>query len=522
MTILPKNKIFKIYYLYLIILIPFSFLINLFYSNIGVFPIDTFLHYDSAFRILEKEYPIRDYWVVSGLIVDVIQAFFFKIIGNSWFAYTIHPSIFNCLITVATYHHFTNNNVSEFKSFILAFCFSILAYTISGTPFVDHHATFFLLIATYLIINNLKNKQIYIWFLIVTLIFLSFLSKQVPVTYIAISYLIILLSYFIKKRKTKDLFKIFSFSLLLIIFFIFILLYNGISLKSFYVQYLDFPRSIGLSRVENLNVTINSFFNHYKFILIPFLLIIIFRIYKIKKNFQISIEQIICFYILTSFIIFLIFHQILTKNQIYIYFLVPVLIGFLEIEINHVNFKFKKYFSFIMLIFLIGVTLKYHLRYNENRKFHELVSVNLTNSIAASNLHINLSGLSWITSTFDGNPSDEIIILQKAQKELENISEEIMLITHYQFLQSITKKNLNYPNKTFTIDGVSMPLKKNKYYEYYKNFLLKKIELKNIKKIYFFNHENLPKELITDYIDKSCYEIKKEEIFYIFKLRCNN
>ena len=81
MTILPKNKIFKIYYLYLIILIPFSFLINLFYSNIGVFPIDTFLHYDSAFRILEKEYPIRDYWVVSGLIVDVIQAFFFKIIG---------------------------------------------------------------------------------------------------------------------------------------------------------------------------------------------------------------------------------------------------------------------------------------------------------------------------------------------------------------------------------------------------------------------------------------------------------
>ena len=143
----------------------------------------------------------------------------------------------------------------------------------------------------------------------------------------------------------------------------------------------------------------------------------------------------------------------MTKNQIYIYFLIPILIAFAEIEMQHLKIEYKKILSIIMISLLVFVTTKYHIRFNESRKFHELVSVNLKNSILANQLHPSLQGLNWISSTFEGEPSDEMMILKKAIERFPTISEEIMLITHYQFLQSITNKKLNYPNKTHTWMG---------------------------------------------------------------------
>ena len=81
MIILTKNNSIKTNFFYLSILILFSFFINYYYAKLGSFPIDTFLHYDSAYRILNGELPIKDYWIVSGLIVDILQSFFFKFFG---------------------------------------------------------------------------------------------------------------------------------------------------------------------------------------------------------------------------------------------------------------------------------------------------------------------------------------------------------------------------------------------------------------------------------------------------------
>ena len=65
----------------LIILFIFSSAVNFFLSNKGVSVIDTFLHYDSASRILEGNIPIRDYWIVHGLTIDYIQALLFYFFG---------------------------------------------------------------------------------------------------------------------------------------------------------------------------------------------------------------------------------------------------------------------------------------------------------------------------------------------------------------------------------------------------------------------------------------------------------
>ena len=219
----------------------------------------------------------------------------------------------------------------------------------------------------------------------------------------------------------------------------------------------------------------------------------------------------------------LIFHQVMSKNQIYIYFLIPIIFGLLESEIIISKIKFKKYISIILIFALIVITIKYHVRYNENRKFHELNKIQLNETGDASKIHKSLAGIKWKNPFYNGNSSSEIEILSKAQNILNNEFEDnIMIISNYLFLDSITNKNLNSPSRAFTIDGTTMPIRGSQYFKYYKSYLQKKIIKKNINQILFLKHENMPKEIISNYIRKECYNIKEGEIFYIMELKCLN
>lgn len=513
---LTKNKINNTNLLYVLILVIFSFFINFYYSSLGSFPIDTFLHYDSSSRILNGELPVRDFWVVSGLTVDFIQAFFFKIFGVNWYAYVIHSSLFNCLISLIVYFFFLEIKLGKLKALILSLSFATLSYTISGTPFVDLHATFLLLIPTLLIIKNLNNKKNYIWYLIIALLFLSFFSKQVPAAYAFLIYSSILIPYFFYKKNYNRIFSITIAIFTFLVLIYFLLQFLNIDQRFFYIQYFDYPKSIGSIRLDNLEVNFVSFVNKFKFIIIPFL-ILIFINFKQKKK----LESKISFLIFSSFILVIIFHQLMTKNQTYIYFLVPLLFGLLDSEIKLSQMAYKKYISIFLILILTFITVKYHLRFNENRKFHELTKAELLDVVKADMIHETLKGLKWKNPHYKGLTIEEITILKKAQKKLNNLSyEKIMLITHYQFLDSIVKKKLYSPNRTFTTDGASIPPPKSKYFEVYKKFLLDKIYNSKTKKIFFFKHENISRNVVLNYISKECYVITESDIFEIYQLSC--
>ena len=138
-----NSKFFNSPYLYLLIIVIYSICINFYYGNLGVYPIDTFLHYDSAYRILKNEFPIKDYWIVSGFIIEFIQSIFFKVLGTNWFAYIFHSSLINLITSIIVFYFFLDLKLNTLRAFIYTLSFSTLAYTISGTPFVDHHASFF-------------------------------------------------------------------------------------------------------------------------------------------------------------------------------------------------------------------------------------------------------------------------------------------------------------------------------------------------------------------------------------------
>ena len=121
-----------------------SCLLNFYVGSRGVFPIDTFIHFDQGFRILNGEHPIKDYWIVHGFLIDYLQAIFFWTFGIEWSSYLLHASIFNSIICVS---FFVLLNRYLGLTIIESLCFSILiaclSYPISGTPFLDLHSSFF-------------------------------------------------------------------------------------------------------------------------------------------------------------------------------------------------------------------------------------------------------------------------------------------------------------------------------------------------------------------------------------------
>ena len=526
MSIFNYKKIIN--YSYIILIVSFSFFINWKYSKYGVFPIDTFLHYDSAYRILNGEYPIKDYWIVSGFFVDFLQAFFFKIFGVNWYSYILHSSLLNVLISILTFNVFVRLNLKKEFAFFYSISFSALAYSVSGTPFVDLHATFFCIIAVYFSFFAVNKPDKYLnWFLVVSFYFFAFLSKQVPTTYIIILNGIVILSYLLAKKKLKPLLIIFLSLLINLLIFLFSLSLLGIELNNFYLQYLEYPRFIGAGRLSSFSFSVISFISNYKFILVPLILLFFIKTNKIiKKEINFFSSESTNFLIFFTLCIALFLHQLLTKNQIYIYFLIPLSFAFLQIEIKKLNLKYKNKFNYLIIFLVIFSTIKYHIKYNENRSFHELSSTNISEHTEAASLDKSLEGIMWVSPFYKGDPQKEIEMLKKVKLQL-NKKKNIMLLTNYLFLDSITGIALNSPNRAHTFDGTTMPknsnynnviIKNKKYFNHYKNFLYKKLKTKKINKIYFIESEDVEIQIFTQFFPKNCYVRVNEGILYFLKL----
>ena len=149
-----KDKIL-IFFLFL-----FSLLINQYYGNKGIFPLDSFAYFDTGFRILLGEYPFKDYWIIHGPFIDYFQSFFFIIFGTNWQSYVLHASFVNALLALTTFIVLKNFKLNIYLCFFYSLAVSILAYPSSGTPFADHHSAFFSLLGVYTLILGIKNEKI--------------------------------------------------------------------------------------------------------------------------------------------------------------------------------------------------------------------------------------------------------------------------------------------------------------------------------------------------------------------------
>ena len=178
----------------------------------------------------------------------------------------------------------------------------------------------------------------------------------------------------------------------------------------------------------------------------------------------------------------------------------------------------------ILIIFLsIFSTFKYHFRYNEERKFHELKNVDFNLTSEAKNIDKKLSGLNWITPQFSNDPQKEIELINKVKNILEKDNRTKMLITNYPFYSVILDQKILSPSRVYTGDGTTHPIKGNKYTEKYKELMYNLILKNNISVIYKTNIANY--EFNFHYIDsyQHCYEKKNisEQLIEYDLRNCN-
>ena len=496
-----KNKIFILFLFF------FSIIINQHYGNRGAFPMDSFHFFDSGYRVLNGDVPFVDFWLVKGPLLDYMQAFFFYIFGINWQSYVLHASLINAAITISTFLVLKNFKLKTTYCFLYSLLFSILAYPSSGTPFIDHHSAYFSLLGIYSLLLAINTQRKLYWILIPVLLGFAFLSKQVPAAYIILFVGFILFLYSLVNKKF-DCIKYSFVSFMLFVFLIFTFgKYQGITLSSFLDQYIFYPQTIGSERFKDLNLTYQNIIENFIFIhlaIIPLFYVNI-KNFFVNKNY-IKQDNFYIFLVLLFLTFSLILHQLLTKNQTFIFFLIPILSAFSQISISDSKSKFKLPIYFIIIAICFFATFKYHLRFNEDRKFHELKNVNFELAIDAKKIHKKLSGLNWITPEFKESPTEEIKIINQIKSLLKRDSRNKMVITNYPFFSTILNQKLYSPSRLYTGDGTTHPLKDSKYATKYKELMDNIILRNNISVIYIINATD--KDANFHYVDlyQECFE----------------
>ena len=476
------NQINKKIFYFLIILNSLFF--TFYYGFRGIFPLDSFLIFDAGYKVLNGVHPFKDYWSITGPILDYIQSILFFLFKVNWFSYVLHAALINCLLAVIIFYFFINIGLKKIYSFLYSLSASILAYPSVGTPFMDHHGAIFSLISIIFFILAFLNDNKKLWFLSSLFLVFSFFSKQIPAAYIGIilGILIIIYKIILKESINKNIFYFVLGGCVGIIFFLGLFIFNQIPIHNFLIQYIFYPITIGEERVSSINFDFQSIFLQFKFIyfsLLPIILISFFILNKNNKSYENKKDLLVILSLLCTFFIF-IYSQLLTKNQILIFFLIPFYLGIAHYYINK-SFD-KKFFQIFLIIFLIGTTLKYHISYNENKKFMELSNADFNIAVDANILDKKLKGLKWITPRYTHSPSEELKILKEIKEIILKDRTKKIVVSNYQIFHSITD-NLNYaPNKWF--DPRSVPSKNNKYFENYKIFFIENLKKQNISHIY--------------------------------------
>jgi len=337
----------------------------------------------------------------------------------------------------------------------------------------------------------------------------AFLSKQVPASYIILSVILVLLIYSISKEKYFWIkYSFLSFFLTVMILLIFLKI-KSISLYSFLEQYIYYPQTIASGRFDIFKLTFNGVVGQFKFIYIAIAPLFFINIKKIfqEKNY-LKNNNFYHFLVLILLTFSLIFHQLLTRNQIFIFFLIPILFAFSDINFSIFNKNKNKLISLILISICLFATIKYHIRFNENRKFHELNDVNFKLFENAKKIDNKFFGLKWITPKYKNESSEEIVLINEIKLHLLKDKRKKMLMTNYSIFSTILNQKLYSPSRWFIFDGTDYPLKGNKYFESYKNLLIKIIMDNNIEVIYTI--DPVESSLVYTYLDRNCF--KENEI----------
>ena len=496
------------FHIYIFFLILISFCTNQYYAYQGVLPVDSFSTFNAGYDILNGSVPFKDYWVLKGIVLDIIQAVFFKIFGVSWFSYSIHASTFNSIFALATFFTLKKFDLNIKYSFFYASLASILMYPTYGIPFTDHSTAIFCMLSIYSLCLAIKLQKNIYWFFIPVLMFLAFFTKQAPTGYFGILIIVITCLYLILNSKKE----IFFFGTLGTLFSIGIFLsyvyFNEISFDDIVTQYFLYPMSLGETRLEwLLPIEIQRFVFRHKLIYLALSLPIFLLFKNVFKNILSILEkENLIFLLLLGTLLIFITHQLMTINGLYIFFLIPVFAGFSHIYSKKLN---KNYLVNFFLILSFISTIYYHQKYINKRDTLLLRKLDLNKSIDAVILSDKLKNLRWLTHHYPNNPETEIKNLLNTMKIIKEDNKKKMIVTDYQFISVVLSMRDNSAARIWWRHHIYPSGPDQKYFLEWKKFLLRQIIENKIEVVYTVHPLEGEENIFQDLLDEKCYSNKK-------------
>lgn len=491
-----------IYYEYINIFIIFFiiFFSTYIFGFISINPIDNFTNYNSGLLIFNGNIPFKDYWVTTGPLLDFIQFIIFKINGLNWSSYTIHSALLNSIFSCLIYYVFRNFHLAKKYSFVYSTLTGIIFYTQVGNPFVDHHSSLFSILAILYLILGINFKKNVFWFLIPIFLILAFFSKQTPSGYFLFLVFLVVFYNFLFNRNITNISYSFLSSLLIIILTLAFFNYYQIKFEDFYNQYILFASSVGKIRFQVDGFLkpfeFSRYFLKFKWLHISYFLLIFIIIKNFRENkFFFKTSDFITIFTLISSVYILIFHQLLTLNVKFIYFLIPIMCGFTHVYLKKIFIKNqKKLLNFNFLILFISC-FYYFSSYVINQKFQLFCYENVKEIKPIKTKIIDDKNFFYWKSCLQKNPNQELTNLKSIISYLEKRDKNYILVTDYQFINFKLKNNKNIQINKWYHPGVSYPIIDGEIFEYYKEFVFKIMKNKDIKKIIFvypshFNNEN--------------------------------
>ncbi|MBD1132602.1 hypothetical protein IDH16_00470 [Pelagibacterales bacterium SAG-MED45] len=513
------------------IILIFSFLISFYFGHQGLMPLDDLQNFNSGYRTLKGDFPFRDYYSITGPILDIWQGKIYKIFGISWQSFLLHASLMNCLYSLSIFIFLKKLKFNKINCFFYSLSAGLLMYPPSGNPTVEHNSLILSSIATLIFfIALIENKKNYLFFSIL-IFFIAFFTKQVPTSYFIIFCFLIYIFKIFSNYNIETSIHIFIYTIIVSFIFIIYFKLNNVSFEDIFNQYILIAMNLGENRFIDINfnfvyekvsklffllfLLIPSFYLSYvtKKLDISLILVglsLVITLYEVHSNNQPITFSLLPLYISLFYhfyskenlklnfikyflylIIFYTFFRILRYELFYIFILVFIFFIF--------YFKYKPTINNLLLIYLFITSCFYFEKYIKIRAWDDLNKNDLITSFDAAIIDSKFKYLKWKTIYYE-NIDEEKKLIFSTLDYLRSLDQDInyILITDYQIYNIILNKKDFSPVKYWFKDA-TYPSKIHNLRINFENFFKSKITKNNVTQIIIDNTSKFKSEELSEF-----------------------
>ena len=551
--ILKNNSLTNFFCLSIIFV--YSIFINQYFGNAGLHVLDSTIGLGNGHRLTQNQIPFSDYWVTSGLLTDLIQAQFFKILGLNWQVYVFHASIFNCFLSCSIFFFLRYLKFSNIENLIYSISTATIMYPLAGVVLVDFHSLILSIIALITFFYAIKEKNIKFLTIVPGIFLLAFLCKQIPAGYFIICVTFTTLIYCLKNKIIWPLCYLALGSIVSLIAFFLIIYYFEIKFDDFFTQYIKFAITIfSNSKDSSLLVQLKEItkIKYFLILLIFFFINIFSKENNLNKNsfliistittiavvvffteiftnnqnvmlglIPLTVALISCLFknedhfpktkILLYFIIILLFCRLLIINYNYLFIIFFLILTFM------VNKKIIFKFTSLFIIFTIILTSFYYEKFVKIRRFNDIFH-DVSVYVHGHEISKKFNGLRWKTNIVDTKEEIKMILYVK---NLEKMNDKILIISNLQIFNFLLDKKNNSPTKYWMKDK-SYPSVNNNFRKEFEFFFKEKMKNANINEILIVNDNDFEIESFNWL--KRCSTLKNNKDFgikhYLIKEDC--